>query len=42
MPATVGSCEGIMQVASQRAAGDYKRGETLRSYSRQLMDLGMR
>lgn len=42
MPASVGSCESILQIASQRAAGDFKRGEALRSQSRQFMDLGMR
>ncbi len=42
MPASVGSCESIMQVASQGTGADYQRGEALRSYSRQFMNLGMR
>ena len=42
MPASVGSCESITQVAAQRAGGDYQRGEALRSLSRKFMDLGMR
>jgi hypothetical protein len=42
MPASVGSCESITQVAAQRAGGDYQRGEALRSLSRKFMDLGIR
>ena len=41
MPASVGSCESITQVAAQ-SAGDYQRSEALRSLSRRFMDSGMR
>lgn len=37
----VGSCEGITQVASQRAGGDFKRAEALRALSRKFMNTGM-
>lgn len=37
----VGSCEGITQVAAQRAGGDFKRGEALRALSNRFMNIGM-